>query len=232
MRSVVEKPTSIVAWATLLAFAATILAKPERGGIKKNLANIIIKRCKDFSWVTKEDLRTGQLGGGAGQTRPQGEKRGRKRKPESDKEDKRLARAVSMKLEEGNYKGAVRLISSEDSPESPSPSGILRLRDLHPGMPLDRGQVDQPGPTIATAIFSSELTLKAVKSFPPGSSGGPDGLSPLHLRDLISADGDEGPLLLALSSLTNLIISGGVPLGVRPFLFGGRLIALNKKGED
>src|SRR6267154_6505836 len=97
-------------------------------------------------------------------------------------------------------------------------------------MPLDRGQVDQPGPTIATAIFSSELTLKAVKSFPPGSSGGPDGLSPLHLRDLISADGDEGPLLLALSSLTNLIISGGVPLGVRPFLFGGRLIALNKKG--
>lgn len=70
--------------------------------------------------------------------------------------------------------------------------------------------------------------MTAIHSFPPGSAGGPDGLRPQHLLELVSCD-EVGPALIAaLTDFTNLLLRGACPPEVRPILFGGALIALSK----
>lgn len=61
--------------------------------------------------------------------------------------------------------------------------------------------------------------------------GGPDGLRPQHLKDLIGpAAGDGAPLLMnALVGFTTLVLEGKTPESIQPFLFGASLTALNKK---
>src|SRR6201995_5016465 len=88
----------------------------------------------------------------------------------------------------------------------------------------------------------------AITSFPHGSAGGPDGLQPQHLKDLLantsigrgSTNGERGgsgeplgevsPLLQGLTDLVNLLLAGKVPLSVRSILFGGTITAITKKG--
>jgi len=91
-------------------------------------------------------------------------------------------------------------------------------------------QQTPPDPSHTQALqISEDDILKAVRSFPPGSSGGPDGIRPQHVQDLIN-DRVAGPILLpALTSFINLLLKGQCPEAVRRILFGGRLIALSKK---
>ena len=72
---------------------------------------------------------------------------------------------------------------------------------------------------------------QAVLYFPKGSAGGPDGLLPQHLKDLISNSARFGgkKLLAAVTAFTNLMLSGNTPEQVRPLFFGATLTALNKK---
>ena len=76
-----------------------------------------------------------------------------------------------------------------------------------------------------------EAVATAIRSFPNGSAGGPDGLSPQHLKDMIgaSAQGGGPALLRALTSLINVILQGKTPRAVRPFFFGASLVAFEKK---
>jgi len=70
---------------------------------------------------------------------------------------------------------------------------------------------------------------KAVLSFPAGSAGGPDGLRPQHLRDVVLCK-EAGPeLIAALTGFINLLLAGRCATGVAPVFFGGRLLALSKK---
>ena len=87
-----------------------------------------------------------------------------------------------------------------------------------------------PDPSSVTALGVDEATLsKAIQSFPNGSSGGPDGLRPQHLKDLVNNKESGQGLVTALTSFTNLLLNGNCPDAVMPFFFGGRLIALEKK---
>ena len=70
---------------------------------------------------------------------------------------------------------------------------------------------------------------KVVMSFPAGSSGGPDGIRPQHLKDLVCCREAGSDLLIALTAFVNMILAGRCPKEVAPTFFGGRLIALNKK---
>ena len=76
---------------------------------------------------------------------------------------------------------------------------------------------------------SEEDVDHAICSFPNGSAGGPDGLRPQHLKDLIGASA-EGSFFGTLTSFTNLVLEGKTPLTVCPTFLGASLIALNKKG--
>ena len=68
-----------------------------------------------------------------------------------------------------------------------------------------------------------------VRSFPAGSSGGPDGVRPKHILDLVSCPVAGPKLLTALTSFVNLLLSGRCPRAISPILFGANLIALSKK---
>ena len=92
-----------------------------------------------------------------------------------------------------------------------------------------------PCPTSSDAshiTLSEEDILRSIMSFPNGSAGGPDGLRPQHLKDLISTSASAGgPVLLrALTDLVNIIVKGDTPSSISPFFFGASLIALEKKG--
>ena len=94
-----------------------------------------------------------------------------------------------------------------------------------------------PGSTFPAApllqdnlVVSPTKVKKAVMSFPAGSAGGPDGLLPQHLKDLVSPTlGEVGASFVeALASFVSQLISGNVSHPVAPFFFGARLLGLNK----
>ena len=68
-------------------------------------------------------------------------------------------------------------------------------------------------------------------SFPNGSAGGMDGLHPQLLKDMVSpVTGANGPQLIQnLAALSTIIAAGNLPLPIREFLFGARLVGLAKK---
>ena len=73
---------------------------------------------------------------------------------------------------------------------------------------------------------------RAIRSFPNGSAGGPDGLRPQHLKDMTISSNAVDPsleLLSALAAFSTLVLEGKTPLPIRPFFFEATLIALEKK---
>ena len=80
--------------------------------------------------------------------------------------------------------------------------------------------------------MSPEEVARAIRSFPCGSAGGPDGLRPQHLKDMIGSEEEGGgpQLLRALTSFTNLMLEGKASPNACPYFFGASLIALEKDG--
>ena len=98
---------------------------------------------------------------------------------------------------------------------------------LHPPVPLDRRSA--PLPDSNPLQVSTSAIKKAIQSFPNGSAGGPDGLRPQHLKDLLVGAPDDHPLLTSITELTNLQLCGQTPAVVRNSLFGAKLLAIRKK---
>ena len=141
--------------------------------------------------------------------------------------------SYSTKLEEGDFRGTVRLACSEDAVAEHNDATVAALWAKHPAPHPDTNfplppQENEPQPPIAV---TEQDVARAVLSFPRGSAGGPDGLLPQHLKDLISYSARAGgkKLLAALTAFTNLVLSGITPVQVRPLFFGATLTALNKK---
>jgi len=67
--------------------------------------------------------------------------------------------------------------------------------------------------------------MKALCSFPLGSSGGPD---PQHITDLLSGATDDS-FQQVLVDFINLLLAGSIDKEVSAIVFGGRLLALSKK---
>ena len=85
------------------------------------------------------------------------------------------------------------------------------------------------GTLIHFSFRQKTFSYTALRSFPDGSSGGPDGLRPKHLLDLCNCKATGQSLLTAISSLMNLLLEGKCHPDVIPILFGGNLTALVKK---
>ena len=115
---------------------------------------------------------------------------------------KSLARHVSAKLEEGDFKGAVRLASSEDTLADFSDATLSALRAKHP--PPHPNSIIPPSPVVnendRLEIVEEELAY-IIRLFPNGSAGGHDGLRPQHLKDMINSSigGCTAQLLSALA---------------------------------
>ena len=102
-----------------------------------------------------------------------------------------LASRVSIKLEEGDYRGAVRHACSDDAILDLTEETLSALRSKHPPPHHDSRNPPPPDEHTTHATVSVKDVAEAIRSFPNGSAGGPDGLHPQHLKDLTnpSAEG-------------------------------------------
>ena len=142
-----------------------------------------------------------------------------------------LASRVASKLEEGDYKGAVRHACADDTIAEHSLATLESLRQKHPESHPDRSISPAPDAELFSLNFTEEDVKRTIIFFPAGSAGGPDGLRPQHLKNLIGPSAKEGGaiLLRALTSLVTLILKGKTPSQLQPFFFGASLVALRNK---
>ena len=92
-----------------------------------------------------------------------------------------LASLVTSKISAGDVKGALRLASSDNSVLIPSQELKSKLEKKHPKPPND---TKIPINQLPSVLCDRKSVLKCIRSFPPGSNGGPDGLKPQILKDL------------------------------------------------
>ena len=140
-----------------------------------------------------------------------------------------LAARVSAKLEEGDFKGAVRLASSDDKLAPMNETTFEALQERHPS-PHPTSiitPVEEDGQ--CQAVIVAEEVLQAIRSFPKGSAGGPDGFRSQHLKDMTSDEASRRILISALTAFVQLVLECRTPASIRPFFFGANLTAFQKK---
>ena len=130
-------------------------------------------------------------------------------------------------MEQGNFKAAVRIACSDEFLAPNNRETLQSLLDKHPAPPADRRLIQNLLP--GNIHVSADEIRKAIKSFPCGSAGGPDGLKPQHLKDLTSDSTSSDALLHLITNFINFLLSARCLDDVRSLLFGGRLTALSKK---
>jgi hypothetical protein len=193
----------------------TILAVPTRGSKKHNLTSCLKNRMALFPAIYDTQDVDGVP---------------RRRKLKDDSPDHQLTRAVTSRLEAGNMKAAIRLLMSDDSIAIPSSETITKLNKKHPPSTLSMDSI--PTPSTDGHFSVNEAIVHKVMSFPAGFSGGPDGLRPQHLKDLVCCRKAGPDLLTSLTAFVNITLAGRCPKSLSSIFFGGRLIALIKKCGD
>ena len=98
---------------------------------------------------------------------------------------------------------------------------LSSLRAKHPPQP--DGSCLPPAPQVDALLrpLADGEIVRAIRSFPCGSAGGPDGLRPQHLVDLTSASAKRGgrELISALSSFIHHVLEGQSPSSTQPVFF-------------
>lgn len=157
---------------------------------------------------------------------PRGKPRLRRRELSDDVRGRAAEERLASK---GDLKGAMRLLSSSESLVSP--------HDLHAQQEMISKHPDPEENDIAPVLPSTrppracsvEEIVTALRSFPPGSSGGLDGLTAQHILDLIAGGGELRRLLLEkLARVCDIIARGRIPEDARHLVLGSWLVAASK----
>ena len=213
INDVVRHPSAIDKWRKLFFFTSNCLRRPNRGGRSRNLTTLITKQTIAYSECSD--------------VIPIEDEMSTHRPVKARSFDQIVASRASAKLEEGNVKGAVRLLCSNDKLATPNVQSFNQLLPLHPKAPIERRHVI-PANALPLQVYPAAIRA-AVQTFPAGSSAGPDNLRPQHLKDLLVGTSDEDPLMLAITDLSNILLAGETPPEVRKCLFGATLLAIGKK---
>ena len=130
-------------------------------------------------------------------------------------------------MEDGNLKAAIRILVSDEAYAAPSMEGLAKLRLKHPPATVDASTMPVPHSDSGLSVGEPDVR-KAIMSFPAGSSAGPDGLRPQHLKDLINCQ-ERGPeLLTALTGFVNMVLSGHCPREVAPIFLAVDFLPLRR----
>ena len=211
--TIVADVDNVDGWLDLLSCARLCLNAPKRGGKKHNLATIINAQIRNFhpsAW--KESKMSTQSD--------------RVKKSEID-----MGKIVAQKIEAGDVKGAIRILSSDDSLAPHGVETYTKLLDKHPPAPPDSRTPPPIGERHVAPLVTPKIVDKLICSFPAGSAGGPDCMRPQILKDMIAKSNGETRenFLNSLTSLLNLVLAGKVPESIRPLFFSANLFALSKK---
>ena len=91
---------------------------------------------------------------------------------------------VSVKLSMGDVRGAVNLVSSQESILPPTKDTKLKLQSKHPKRNVHGEPLPIPTPDLNLNLNQFKVSKADVKwaiaAFKKGASGGPDGLRPQH----------------------------------------------------
>ena len=165
LQKVLKDPNDLDCWSNLLSFGPTLLTKPPRAGKKHNIANQIIKRCG----TNRDNLVPSSNSG----TDPPRTFRG------GD-----IGSLVASKIEDGNLRAAVRILISDESLAPFTMDTATKLQAKHPQANPNRGSIAFPIDFAPLRISEADVKT-AMSSFPAGSAGGPDGLRPNHMSQLL-----------------------------------------------
>ena len=139
-----------------------------------------------------------------------------------------LAVAVTSKIKGWNIKAAVRILKSDEKPAADTFETLVSLQDKHPHPEVTYNHLP-PDNVIHNALQVHENDiLRAIRSFPGGSSGGPDALRPQHILEMVTCREAGVELVMAITAFTNVLLDGRCHADVS-ILFDGYLIALQKK---
>ena len=211
-RKIENDPWVVSSWSDLLNFGSAVLQVPARTGKGHNLSSLIRKRVANLGngVPSEQDVRSVP-------------------KKSLSKSSSR-ASAVRAKMEDGNISAAVRILCSEESLAVSNLDTLNKLKEKHPPASSSTCPIPLPGSVDTQPLQVTEQeVLKAVRSFPAGSAGGPDGFRPQHLLELVTCQESASNFLPALTAFVNLLLRGVCPPEVQPVLFGGNLIVLEKK---
>ena len=148
-----------------------------------------------------------------------------KKKAKPKKETESLRRRVQEKIDDGNIRGAIRIASRNDTMPEITPEIVNEMEEKHP---RHKFAYDVQGNKEQECITTVGSTVHScINSFPNGSAGRPDKLGPQIIKDMIvMCKETSNKLSEDLTGLTNIILSGGVPIDIRPFFFGANFFAL------
>lgn len=205
-------------WKNLFCFALVALRQPCPTNDSKNFTTAIKRQVNDY--VVSHNLTTSAPA-----------IRFHERESGNNSIDARnsLRRQVDAKLSDLDIKGAVRRVASDDTFAGYSEEIYGKLSSKHPSTPTDF--VIPPDPVTPPIIVNESVVATALSRMNSGSAGGPDGIRPRHLKDLVHISlGESGQhLLCALTKIINVTLSGQIPDHARDFFYSAALFALNKK---
>ncbi len=118
------------AWNRLFLFTPTCLRQPRRGKYSESLASLVKRQLQDV----------------LAPSAPSPSSRQRKKATKRPDPEESLARRVSAKIEEGDFRGAIRLASSDDTLAEASDETYNALCAKHPASHPD-SQIP-PGPSV------------------------------------------------------------------------------------
>ena len=221
LSSVVHNPDDTGLWARLFMLAKCVLASPA-GGHKLRWREILRRvksRLQRWSEGQVTELWSEALEDGrslfwrAGQVRPS--------------LTATNIRRAKQATQEGLYSKVINALTSKGL-ASLSPAILQEMLNKHPQAPPPSVPLD---PAPQSVNLSEAILFKGVRSFPNGSSPGPSGLCPSHLREAVMCPSPDGAnfALSALTRFTNLLAAGQAPPSVLPHLCGATLLASPKE---
>ena len=186
-------------WDGLFTFSCRVLRAPLKHDRKKSLASIV-----------KENL-----------SQPVPDAIAPKKERRTIMSQQMVRKIVDKKLSAGDISGAVRILASDDAVVEPTEEVILQLKEKHPAAAADMTFPPEPEVRTVPPVTAKEV-LDAVRSFPNGSAGGVDGLSPQHLKNLHLGTQDEFKRKLhdSLLQFCDHVLAGNVPEPHRSLFFG------------
>ena len=222
LRRLHEKNDAWSAWQVAL-LPRLVLGPLVRGGRKHNrqATGVILDRLRRWNAGAFRDLvLQALLGEGKGGIRQTRHKPRQEEKSTSLEHD--VQRRVVQAVAEGALSKAAKLLYKGARPSD----DVEALRALHPQREVAATPVIQQADE--RLEFEAEDIRRACKTLPPGSTGGPTGLRPCHIQEMLSSD-DDDLLASALADFVSDFNAGILPQQAQPWFCGARLIGLEKQ---